>query len=409
MFRKPDVKIIRRIDTSDVLWTDDAVIVSVKNGKGTLTHITDCGSECYSDARSHLKLNDITLVQGQYPFCPTCHGLLASGYGLENVKCRELDTIRRTVNEDFSGTAAAAERLMPLLRLLDDGYYLIADVTHYPTDGNGSFFYNMSNKLSYYDGCCDCYYIHEMYYADAAYPAFLIPTQSADLISRERVEYYKKKLISDPESVRCIAYHEKGFYSALLDGHHKAFAAAELALPIKCITIIPGYVYQNKNFADNSSETGIEFCDIHIKEDNSIRPDNKCKPQSRRNTVDLFESSVAGRSFDISCIKYPNAWDLAVGYALNDTDIDTIISDYDKEDCTSLKIALKYYQKNSLQEARKLALKIINSQNTDAPVREAWRTLLNFRDNDTEQLFIDYLINNDRNHIAYDIVNSYWD
>ena len=191
MFGRTRTKIVCEEDVSKVNWCDSAVVVSVKNGRGTLTHISSPDDGKYSDYSCNLTLEGITLVQGKYSYCPTCEGLLASGYGLENVECEELDRIRSTVNEGYSDIRDAAEKLMPLLGLLDDGYYLIADVEHYPSDGRGNFFYNMSNELSVYDGCCDDYYLYGLFAAVPCYPAFLIPTQSADRTDRERVDYYK--------------------------------------------------------------------------------------------------------------------------------------------------------------------------------------------------------------------------
>lgn len=39
MFGSTKTKIICEADVSNIQWCDSAVIVSVKNGKGTLTHI----------------------------------------------------------------------------------------------------------------------------------------------------------------------------------------------------------------------------------------------------------------------------------------------------------------------------------------------------------------------------------
>ncbi len=415
MCGRTKIEIICEADTSTARWCDSAVIVSVKNGKGALAHTIDNHGGSYSDWASRLTLNGTALVQGEYASCPTCEGLLTAGYGLENAVCPELDEIRSTVNEEYTDIKNAAEKLMPLLGLLDDGYYLIADVVHYPTDGNGGFFYNMSNKLSAYDGSCDDYYLNGFYTAVPTYPAFLIPTQSADRINRERVEYYKKKLAENPDSVRGIAYHEKGFFSALLDGHHKAFAAAELGLPIRCITIIRGYYYKMHNHAENSFFSSVNFCGIDVKEGGRIKIPEKIEYHSRKAKLEPFISTVAGQSFSISCAKYPTAYELAVESELFDEDSDfTVESDEwinncDYEYAEKLKAALIYFLRHDPEEARKLALKMIKAEDRCVPVREAWKALTNFRDEETEQLFVDFLINESKEHYAYDVVNSYWD
>ncbi len=415
VFGRTKTEIICEADVSDAIWCDSAVIVSVKNGKGTLAHTIDTYDGNHSSCASNLTFNGITLVQGNYPMCPTCEGLLAAGYGLENVKCTELDEVRSTLNDEYTGINNAAEKLMPLLGLLSDGYYLIADVVHYPTDGNGGFFYNMSNKLSAYDGSCDDYYLDGFYTAAPTYPAFLIPTQSADMLNRERVEFYKKKLIENPESVRGIVYHEKGFFSALLDGHHKAFAAAELSMPLRCITIIRGYYYKMKKQCSDSFCSSVNFCGIDVKEGGKIKVPDKIEYYSHKAKIEPFVSSVAGQCFKINCAKYPTAYELAVESELFDDDSDfTVkadewISNCDYEYSEKLKAALIYYLRRDPEEARKLALKMIKAEDKCVPVREAWKALLNFRDEETEQLFVDFLINESKEHYAYDTVNSYWD
>ena len=60
-----------------------------------------------------------------------------------------------------------------------------------------------------------------------------------------------------------------------------------------------------------------------------------------------------------------------------------------------------------IEKAKELALKIIGSNCCDVPVKEAWKTLTHFRDPETEKLFVDFLINESKEHYAYDTVNSY--
>lgn len=413
-FKKaPEVKLLFEPDLQEINWCESAVVVSVKNGKGLLTHIYTTSSKQY-ESICRLTLNGKPLVQGEYPFCPTCEGLMAAGCGLENVDCKELEAIRRNLNESYSDIKAAAESLIPLLELLDDGYYLIADIPHYPTDGDGHFFYNMPNKLTYYDGCCDSYYLNAFYTAESPYPAFLIPTQSADIISRERIDHYKEKLKASPDSVRALAFHEYGFFSALLDGHHKAFAAAELGLPIRCITVIKGHFFRFSHHC-NEPNSGVCFCDLHINEGGDIAVPEELRTETKNADFNVFESSVAGRDFDISCNCYPTAYELAIESALSEeepdffTAADDMIKHCDNENKEKLKAALVYYLKKAPEKAKELALKIIGSNCCDVPVKEAWKTLTHFRDPETEKLFVDFLINESKAHYAYDTVNSYWD
>lgn len=414
MFGKTKIQILDNIDIPSKRWYDSAIIVSVKNGKGTLKHVRE-NKNTYSDFASNLTLNGKPIVQARYPFCCTCEGLLAAGCGIENVNCTELENIRSNFNNDYSDIHAAAESLIPLLNLLEDGYYLIADVLHYPTDGNGKFFYNIHNTLTPLKGFSDDYYLSGLYTAVATFPAFLIPTQSAALINRERVEYYKEKLQHNPNSVRGIAYYEYGFYSALLDGHHKAFAAAELGLPLKCIIIVPGYFFRTYPSNDIPSRTGIQFADIQIPESEKLKAPSDLTRNENYAEITPFVSTAAGMNYDISCLKYPTAEELAAESELLErcTDFDLNTDEWlnsgDCEDSELLKYSLVYLLKKDPPQARKLALKIIYSNAELAPLREAWKTLTNFHDPETEQIFIDFLVNESKDNYAYDIVNSYWD
>lgn len=414
MLGRTKIQMLDNTDISKNSWCGSALIVYVKNGRGTLKHVRENKNE-YSDFASNLILNGKPIVQARYPFCCTCEGLLAAGCGIENVKCTELENIRRNFNIDYSDIHTAAESLMPLLSLLEDGYYLIADVPHYPTDGNGKFFYNIHNTLTRLNGLSDDYYLSALYTAVATFPAFLIPTQSAALISRERVEYYKEKLQHDPDSVRGIAYHEYGFFSALLDGHHKAFAAAELGLPLKCITIVPGYFYRTYPSKDLPSRAGIQFGDIQIPENSKIKVPLDLSRRENYEEITPFVSTAAGMNYDISCLKYPTAEELAAESELLDRwtdfelDTDKWIKSRDCEDFELLKYSLVCLLKKDPPKARELALKIIHSNAELVPLREAWKVLTNFHDAETEQLFVDFLVNESKDHYAYDIVNSYWD
>ena len=93
-------------------------------------------------------LNGKPLIQGKYPVCPTCSALLARGYGVDNIDCPEIKSIRDRINSEYLGINNAIEVLTPLLELLDDGYFVIADARLYPTDGTDHYFANVPDSLS---------------------------------------------------------------------------------------------------------------------------------------------------------------------------------------------------------------------------------------------------------------------
>ena len=141
------VKIIKSINVDDIAWCDEAILFSVKNGKGTLTHRVSETDKDYEYV-SQLMLNNKPILQGKYPACPTCAGMLAAGYGIENINSKELTKVRECMNSEFSGMKSAFNNIKPLLGLLDDGYYVLADTRLYPSNGQGEFFYSVPNELT---------------------------------------------------------------------------------------------------------------------------------------------------------------------------------------------------------------------------------------------------------------------
>ncbi|MBQ1394112.1 MAG: hypothetical protein IIY81_11410, partial [Lachnospiraceae bacterium] len=69
--KKPDIQIVQLINVSEIEWCNEAVLIYVKNGKGTLTHRISEEDEEYSFF-SQLMLNGKPIIQGRYPICPTC-------------------------------------------------------------------------------------------------------------------------------------------------------------------------------------------------------------------------------------------------------------------------------------------------------------------------------------------------
>ena len=84
------IKIHKFIDTDKYIWCRDAALIQVTEGKSALKKSSsDCDYNTY-DVKSVLTLNGKQLVQQESPICPTCSGLLARGYGIENINSKEL-------------------------------------------------------------------------------------------------------------------------------------------------------------------------------------------------------------------------------------------------------------------------------------------------------------------------------
>ena len=222
------------------------IVFTVRGGLGKLCDIravSDDADYAYNDMTM---LNGTPIVQFRSPWCPTCKNLLMAGYGIENADCPELDEVCKAVNADFIDIEHSFEIMRPLLGLLKDGHYLLADAECIPTDGEGNFFWDIGLKMKSYEAAVSMYYISEeggcdLFAYESVEPLFLYPTQSAALYNSERAEYYRRHNKNNDNAPRAIAFNDQYGVSALLDGHHKAAAAALDGERVKCLLIIPSF------------------------------------------------------------------------------------------------------------------------------------------------------------------------
>lgn len=420
MFRQTRVIEYGMPDISKSSWCKEGLVFQVVNGLDKLKEVFSKEDEnyCYY---SQLQLNDVPIVQGYFPVCPTCYGMLATGYGIENVKCDELASIRETLNQNYFGIQAAFSSLKPLLKLLSDGFYMLADVALSPTDGH-RFFYNVPNKMTEYSAVCDQFYNHDFLTVTDGFPAFMYPTQSSKSIDDQRVEEYKRALEQGAE-IRGLAYYEKGFICALLDGHHKAIAAAQLGQKLKCLTIIrvDGCTFkdsklplQNKrvksfSFAGAQIDTKAKLtyeklfpqhgkC-TPIKIERYELTDNRFAPMEKL-AVKMYHSVEHISSLDAAGINDSE---------ITDEKINCWISLADEDSRVKLKYLLEYRALSDYESAYHIAEAIIRSRCRNMPYMEAWRTLLQKKDEHTEQMAIAYLVEHTPQDECWDIVTSYWD
>ena len=424
IIKKPDIQIVQLINVSEIEWCDEAVLICVKNGKGTLTHRISEEDEEYS-VLSQLLLNDKPIIQGRYPICPTCAGMLATGYGIENIHSQELERVRECMNSEYKGIINAVEKIKPLLGLLNDGYYVLADVKLYPSDGQGSFFYSVPNELTYNKATCSEYYDSKFYSSVDGYPAYIYPTQSSELINEERVDEYIRMMKENSNFPRGLAYYETGFMCALLDGHHKACAASVLGKTLSCLTIIspdrfhftPGVKYvggdtlvekvvfagitvdavHGAKLKDYSQERGIREQEIHIslhKLTGRKLPDNYI---NRYPTIETL-AGIINAEVDIKAN--------AVEYAK------ALISSHNEECAVKLDYLMKYLSEHRKEEAYNIAKMILDEEDeyfVKLAHKSAIKELLNYRNEETEQYIINYLVNHNSKDPCWDLVNSYWE
>ena len=226
-----------KVNTSEMINIKDSRVVYI-NGAGKLREVRKEVKNLKNGYLSQIRLNNVPLIQMNKEYIPTIESLLATGYGIENANCKEILEIQEKINSDFISLENSIKTMTPLLKLLDNGFYMIADAECYPTDGNGNFFWNVPNNMVLNPATAmKCLRDDDFTYIGRQ-PVYLYPTQTTDAYNSERVDYYieKFKKMSDNEP-RAIVYNCGEFINFIIDGHHKACAAALLGKPLKCILI----------------------------------------------------------------------------------------------------------------------------------------------------------------------------
>ncbi|WP_298016989.1 hypothetical protein [uncultured Dysosmobacter sp.] len=247
--KREDVEILPiQLDVEKLAWCRDARVLHV-DGVGALRWESRGWEEDADWGRwylTSLMLRGTPLLSWKDPGCPTCAGLLAAGWGLAEADAPELEAVRETLNSGFTRLEDAVPALAPLLGLLEPGLYVVADGEAYPADGGGRFFWDapdewMAAPATEQTGLTDDDYEYE--YPGSA-PVFLYPSQRRSRFDPDREAYYEERFQRDGPLPRGIALYVQEGLSILLDGHHKAAAAARLRRALPCLTVIPLQCYQ---------------------------------------------------------------------------------------------------------------------------------------------------------------------
>lgn len=238
--RLPQVEIIEKWDETDDTLYAPGVLLHVNGGKKLLYTLfsEEPGTETYCTLM--FREQPLFQFQGGEYYCPTCEKIVRSGYQAKQAD--EFDNEK--LNSDNMPFSDALDAIMPLLGLLDDNYYVILDTELYPTDGNGHLFWNVSANNKPLAGSC------MFYRGDGKWgslrPHFTIATQSVKRLCQSRVDYYREH-----SDCRAVAYYMDGNLTALIDGHHKAMAAALDHKTVKALVILPCY---SCNYAQNDGQ-----------------------------------------------------------------------------------------------------------------------------------------------------------
>lgn len=427
MFGDKKLKVIKldyEVEVDHIPTIKSAKLVYI-NGKNALSTRVHAISDDHVYTYLQMCLNNIPIIQINDTVCPTCSKLLATGYGIEKADCQELIEIRNRINEPFVSLDKSIEDMTPLLTLLESGLYIIADAICYPTDGNGNFFWNVPNHMTENPATAGVLLTDRDYEYVSGQPIYLYPTQDTDCYNEMRVQHYMKQFEKTEEQPRAIVYNRAEFVSFILDGHHKACAAALLKKPLKCLVIIPfyGISYEAVGGIYKSDEIFNSVIRIPVKaipkkyvpSEKTISKKPTIFKKSKGSIVHRDWEDVYLKSVDSypTLIEYAEAVSVGITYEDEITDelIEECLIRANEEACWKLKSILFMMQLKGDIRLKQTSIECIKRIYNQELVIYAYRILNKIKnDPEIEQLFIDYLVAcDDRHDMIRIIVNSYWD
>ena len=413
------------LDISKMINIKEAKVVYI-NGAGKFTEVSENNKDEDSYLR-HIRLNDIPLVQINSPYCQTCSSVLASGYGIENTDCEELEKIQKEINSNFISLKKSIKAIEPLLKLFETGFYMIADAECYPTDGEKNFYWDVSNKLKDFPATGSTYLVEEeeSYYVFNQ-PVYLYPTQTTDCYNKERVDYYIEKFKNcDNNEPRAIVYNFGEFINFVIDGHHKACASALLGKPLKCLLIIKGESYR-----DYYKKNYLRFLGREIEGDKISDKYRKLAKFERNNpaeSVSIKEGCVNKREWEQEYIESVKKFPDLIKYAtivndlvyekmeITDDLMEYYLKKFDRESQRKVRIIIHNLEFSDKKKAQEFIIKYarasLKHKISNALKVLMYEFLVKIKDNpEIEQVFIDYIVQNeDINDPILKIIDSYWE
>ena len=375
---------------------------------------------------SEIRLNNTPLVQINTPDCPTSNSLLATGYGIENANCDELMEIQKEINTDFISLENSIKAMNPLLKLFETGFYMIAEAECYPIDGNGNFFWNVPNKLTDSPATGLAYLRDSDTYCVFNQPVYLYPTQTTDCYDEKRVKYYIDKFNNtDNNEPRAIVYNFGGFINFIIDGHHKACAAALLGKPLKCLLIIKGEY--SRNYGEDN-QIYLKFLNSEIKkEDIPIKYQPFLKEKKKNwGSIIINEGTVNKRKWEDKYInsakKYPSLLEYATkvddliyeNIEISDELINYCLINFDKDSQIKARKIFRNLELLDVEKAKDFAIRYAKASLKQKISNDLklviYNFLVNMKNNtEVEQIFIDYIVyNENKDDPVLELINSYW-
>lgn len=235
---QPIVKALAGVKTNAHLCAD-ALLVEVRAGGGALRVYRRPQGDFYDH---RVMLGGRALTRARLPRTGTGLDSLAAGYGLDRADLPGLHRVRDRLNAPYEGIEEAADRFALFLGLLPDGLYLLLDHEAYPLSTPA----RPGRKAQYFwtgrytDGrLLDHRGFRLGFGFGYGVPAYLFPSQSPAALDPGRLAHYRAMDPGGYRFPRALCIHLGGGMGLILDGHHKAAAAAHAGQRARCASILP--------------------------------------------------------------------------------------------------------------------------------------------------------------------------
>lgn len=403
LFSKNQIDIIpiKRLEKDKNCWGGEGIVFYLKNGKGILKQKYGSndtqGLSCLVYDNSPL-----SKFHADEYFCPTCEKLISAGYELDKINDQTISKLRETLNQPFVSLEESLKNLEPLLGLLPTGYYALADLELLPTDGNDNFFWSVGNKPMINKASCPVY-DNGNWSEDR--PKYILPTQPPRLFNRDTAEFYRSN-----DSYRAIAYYLDGYLCALLDGHHKAVAAAMEKRNLKTLVVLPttgiftsnndkdkdGLIIAGETIYENELLSNLEKVRGHFT-------DNRMSESEMENYLSLNDESFGTYNWSQDILKtskyFPSAFTVAcMEWAgdLSDLRLDKIINNEEMCDNSTLHYIARVLFELKNPRFKEVAFFIGKNESYVSIWNEVYSLIAKIKnDEDVENFFVEFLINDE--------------
>lgn len=404
-FKKTTINQIEYIDSSKTEWDNDAIIFQIRSGKGIISSKTYVNDNII---QQDLCINERSLfsIQSDNYNCPTCQNIIEEGYGFLD-KDRIITNQIVEAQKNSSNLYESLENLKPLLELFSSGLYMLTRIKMYPTDGEGNFFWNSTNKKRLYNATADIIY---KCYCGSSYMRYLYPSEPISKLDEDKVYEYASKNNSNT----CLVYYINGAIGLIMDGHHRASSAClnNEVLDALCLTRIEGYGSIIYNDITNFWAFGSKF-ELETFENKNILEKSLRKVYSENKiTFSLYreqrisdvknEKKILKELSDCAK-KYPTYNELAFDNYIEEISferLEYLWNKYDEDSLFEFEILMSALFRKNKKEFFQYIIKIINDVNKSEHWRQAFNYLLTYPYSDIEEIIVNFLV-----YIDYDKSN----